>query len=27
MYEYEDKNSKKDSNDGSATRVQLRLNF
>ena len=27
MYEYEDKNSKKDSNDGSATRVELRLNF
>ena len=27
MYEYEDKNSKEDSNDGSATRVELRLNF
>ena len=27
MYEYEDKNDKSKSNDGSATRVQLRLNF
>lgn len=27
MYEYEDKNSKASSNDGSATRIELRLNF